>query len=283
MMPGVGNVINGIDFVRDIGKGLSTWGNPNKTFGEKLKASADLLFHGAGMFVPQVGGAYDMAQGAVRMGEGVMRMGGGAFNPMMYGGFNPGVLPPFNYAGAGIPNMYNMQYLNPPALNPYMFNQFPNYSVYPPFAGANMAFQPPWLGGQQYFNQPYPMTPYGTGSTFGTPMDGMKGAVREGVGFMKMTPGIGNLMNGVDFVMDIGHMFSAARGNPNHSFMKSAADLLFHGVGMLVPQVGGAYDMAQGAVRMGAAGMGAFNYGMLPPFGFNRMAFPPMYNSPFLM
>jgi hypothetical protein len=29
--------------------------------------------------------------------------------------------------------------------------------------------------------------------------------------------------------------------------------------------------------------MGAFNYGMLPPFGFNRMAFPPMYNSPYLM
>ena len=64
---------------------------------------------------------------------------------------------------------------------------------------------------------------------------------------------------------------------------KSAADLLFHGVGMLVPQVGGAYDMAQGAVRMGAASMNSFNYGMLPQWGFNNFGIPPLYNSPFLM
>src|SRR5581483_4501694 len=32
MMPVVGNVINGIDFVRDIGKGLSTWRDPTRTF-----------------------------------------------------------------------------------------------------------------------------------------------------------------------------------------------------------------------------------------------------------
>ncbi len=311
MMPVVGNVLNGIDFIRDIGKGLSTWANPTKTFGEKIKSTADLLFHGAGMFVPQVGGAYDMAQGAVRVGEGMMRMGGGMGMGMGMGMRSPfGMLPPFNYAMNGLPNMYAMQNLNPMAMNPLAFNQFPNYSMYPPFAGTNPAFMPSYLGGPGMFRQPFPMMPYGAGNMFGpgmmmndrlgTPLDGIEGAVRTGVGAVKMAPGLGNILNGIDFIRDIGHLFSASHGDPRHSFLKTAADLLFHGVGMIVPKVVGAYDMAQGSLRMGAAALNPMNHmnpmmnpmmmnpmmnpammgmlGGLPPFGFNRGAFPLMYN-----
>jgi hypothetical protein len=243
-----------------------------------------------------------MGMGAMGMGA----MGMGAMGPtgmmgMMGMGMNPlGMLPPFNYMNAGIPNIYNMQYQNPVFSSPYMFNQFPNYSMYPPTM-MNQAFMPNWLGPASMFRQPFPMMPYGMGgmgmmgmgmgmmgmnAPFGTPVDAAKGGMRAGVGMMKMAPGLGNLLNGVDFVMDIGHLFTGRQ-----SFMKTAADLLFHGAGMLVPQVGGAYDMAQGTIRMAAGrmmspfGMGigmGMGMGMLPPFAFNGMGIPPVYNSPMI-
>jgi len=37
-------------------------------------------------------------------------------------------------------------------------------------------------------------------------------------------------------------------------------DLLFHGIGMLIPQVGASYDIAQGTMRAGAAAANPMNY-----------------------
>jgi hypothetical protein len=215
------------------------------------------------------------------MANPMMAMAG--MNPMAMANLNPfGTLPPFNYMNAGIPNVYNMQFQNPVFSSPYMFNQFPNYSMYPPHM-MNQAFMPNWLGPMSMFRQPFPMMPYGMNAPMGTPQDAAKGAVRTGVGALKMMPGVGNLLNGVDFVMDLGHLFTGRQ-----SFMKTAADLLFHGAGMLVPQVGGAYDMAQGTIRMAAGRvmnpmmMSPFAMPHLPPFAFANGGFPPMYNSPFL-
>jgi hypothetical protein len=295
-IPLVGNVLNGIDFIRDIGKGLSTFANPTKTWGEKMKAGADLLFHGAGVLVPQVGAAYDMAQGAMRVGAAAIE---GAMGPPW------ARLPPFNYNMGGYNNVYNMQHLNPMATNPFMFGRFPNYAQYPPYYGGQQ-FMPQWLTGQQFMPQPYPMLPYGfdpyssgypmnrmydpyMGSPYGmgygynpamydpklgTPGDGVKGAVRTGIGALKMTPGLGNIINGIDFIRDIGKVIKSF-SDPSVSFMKSASDLLFHGAGMLVPQIGGAYDMAQGTVRMGAAASNPWN--RLPPWNFNPGGYRPMY------
>ena len=64
MLPVIGNVLNGLDAIRDTGrviKNVLTL-HPLKA----LKAGADLLFHSAGTVVPMVGGAYDMAQGLAR-------------------------------------------------------------------------------------------------------------------------------------------------------------------------------------------------------------------------
>jgi hypothetical protein len=220
-----------------------------------------------------------------------------------------GALPPFQFNPGGYNPMMNMQYAMNPMMNqmsnPYMFNQFPNYTQYPPYP-AGPSFMPSYLN--QSFNQPYPMMPYGMnpmasmipnydpfmGAPYGygynpymnagamspmlgSPQDGMAGAGRAMLGGVKMIPGVGNIINGIDFIKDLGDMGRAMRGDPSKSFMKEASDLLFHGVGMLVPQVGGAYDMAQGTARMGAAAMNAFNPMMLPPFGFNPMSYPPVY------
>jgi hypothetical protein len=298
MIPIVGNIINGIDFIKDIPRAMQSFGNPNLTFMQKLKSGADLLFHGAGMLVPQVGASYDMAQGA-------LRVAGGAIQSMEYGPMAQ--LPTWQFNNAGFNPMYNMQYQNPMMSNPYAYGQFPNYSQYPSYP-AGQAFQPPWLQGN--YNMPYPVVPYGTppmqypmanydpfmGSPygygynpymanpamtspmFGTPQDGLAGMGRAALGATKMVPVLGNLINGFDFLRDIGHLGRAMRGDPSQSFMKSASDLLFHGVGMLIPQVGASYDIAQGTMRAGAAAMNPMNFmNRLPPFAFNPGGYNPMY------
>lgn len=63
-IPLLGNVLNGIDFLRDIWKLGKSIGDPTMS---TTKAAADLLFHGVGIFAASVGGAYDLAQGAARV------------------------------------------------------------------------------------------------------------------------------------------------------------------------------------------------------------------------
>jgi hypothetical protein len=268
-IPIVGNIINGIDFIKDIPKAFSTFSNPTKTFGEKLKAGADLLFHGAGMIVPQVGAAYDMAQGAVRVA-------GGAMEAMTRPGYRQpwAGLPPYQFNTAGIPPLHNMQYGNyAPSVAPYMYNQFPNYSQYPAYP-ISQQFMPSW--GQQMYapSTPYPIVPYGTNlAQYGMQMRGYDpyAGAPYGTGYnpyQQLAPGIGNIINGIDFIRDLGQLATGQQP------LKNAADLLFHGIGMIVPQVGGAYDMAQGTVRAAAGGAG-FNYGMFPPFAFNTGGYAP--------
>jgi hypothetical protein len=114
---------------------------------------------------------------------------------------------------------------------------------------------------------------------FGTPLDGMFGAARVAVGEVKMMPGIGNIANGVDFVRDLGQMGRALSGDPTQSIFKKGADLLFHGLGVIAPQIGGSYDIAQGTTRQYAAASNPFNYGgwNLPAFNFNYGGYPSYY------
>src|SRR6185436_550467 len=204
---------------------------------------------------------YDMAQGAVRVAGGAMEAmtGRGMYQPWNQ-------LPPYQFSTGGVPPLYNMQYGGgyQPSV-PMMYNQFPNYSQYPAYP-VQQQFMPSW--GQQMYapSTPYPIVPYGTNlgqygmqmqnydpymgspygygynpyQTFGTPQDAQAGMIRSGIGMLKMAPGLGNIINGVDFIRDLGQLASGQQP------LKNAADLLFHGIGMIVPQVGGAYDMAQG-------------------------------------
>jgi hypothetical protein len=119
---------------------------------------------------------------------------------------------------------------------PSLPSYYPSYPSYPAYTPYNVGFDP-----------------YG-------------GSARMAMGALKMIPGLGNLANGVDFVRDLGQMGQALRGDPTKSVFKEGADLLFHGLGMLMPQIGGAYDLAQGAVRAGAGyGWG----GYLPSYSIN--------------
>jgi hypothetical protein len=96
----------------------------------------------------------------------------------------------------------------------------------------------------------------------------MFGAIRSEVGMTKMFfPVVGNFANAVDFVVDLRHIGQALRGKTNRSLLKSSADALFHGLGMVIPQVGGIYDMVQGGVRSTAPIFNARNYWGWGPWG----------------
>jgi hypothetical protein len=228
MLPVVGNLINAYDFVKDIGKGVSTWLNPNKTFGEKLKAGADLLFHGAGMIAPQIGGAYDIAQSAARLAS----IAGSPKNPAAD-------LPPWQMDNGGYPPRYPMEYGNrPPVQQPAPPPQY-DYPQQNPYAT-----NPPYIPSESWAQPPAPQGDVDTKKAVG-------GMARMGVGALKMVPLLGNLLNGLDLLRDMGRVVKNVVTLHPLKALKAGADMLFHGAGVIVPQVGGAYDMAQGLVRLG--------------------------------
>ncbi|MBI3185994.1 MAG: hypothetical protein HYZ28_27985 [Myxococcales bacterium] len=269
MIPVVGNILNGIDFIRDLGKAGATWLDPTRSFGEKLKAGTDLLFHGAGMLVPQVGGAYDMAQGVARMGAAAAARS------------QLNQLPPFQPDFGAYPPAYPMQYA-PPAMGP-------GYA--PPLYGPP-AYDP--LGTQQYGAPLYGRQAYGP--DYAPPLYGpqayppaedqvakkaVTGGARAVVGALKMIPVVGNVLNGIDFLRDIGKA-AVTWLNPFKSFgekMKVGADLLAHGAGVFVPQIGGVYDMVQGTARVGKAFSEHVEQSRwaLPAYRFDNGGYPPVY------
>ena len=115
-------------------------------------------------------------------------------------------------------------------------------------------------GQQQNYQSPnaYPQYPnsYNPNDPSMAPQQGegaMPGLVRAGVGAAKMVPILGNVLNGLDTLRDAGRVVkNLFTGHPMKA-LKASADMLFHGVGTVIPQVGGAYDMAQGLVRAAAA------------------------------
>jgi hypothetical protein len=151
---------------------------------------------------------------------------------------------------------------------PQMFQPW-GYSYAAPavsYVPANPVFN--W--GVSSFGAPAFYNPYNPYSQLGTPLDGLRGAGRAALGGLKLLPGIGALANGVDFVRDLGQMGRALKGDPTQSVFKKGADLLFHGLGVLMPQIGASYDIAQGTARQSAA------FG-LPAFNFNYGGYPSYY------
>ena len=277
-LPVIGNILNGIDFIRDLGKVAGAFLDPRKSAGDKLKASTDLLFHGIGMLAPNVGGIYDMAQGAARatLGSKIPQFEGQTLPPWQ---FDPGRYPPVTE----MPNAWNAQAQQP------NFNQgyqqplsFPgnDYSSYMAdymrqLDGNHLGVQPnPFWEYPQFQtpNFPYPQS-YGypqLPSRWDKPLppafqthdvlnpsplqkqantEVLKGGARMGVGVAKFVPVLGNVLNGIDFVRDIGK-FAKSLVTPNTSTLKAGADLLFHGIGTIAPGIGAAYDVAQGAGRI---------------------------------
>lgn len=225
MLPVVGNILNGLDFVKDLGKGVATWLNPNKTAGEKLKAGADLLFHGLGMIAPQVGGAYDLAQGAARLAGAALRADQRQSTQ----------LPPWQMDAGGYPPLAPTEDADQAPGEPS--SQYPSTST----PGFNPANRP---GASRNPGEDDPQLDV-KGS--------LQGLARVGVGTLKMLPVVGNVLNGLDFVRDLGRVLKNVVTLHPLKALKAGADLLFHGAGMVVPQVGGAYDLAQGLVRLAAA------------------------------
>src|SRR5207248_3270378 len=93
------------------------------------------------------------------------------------------------------------------------------------------------------------------------------GGVGRGVtGALEMIPVVGNVINGVKFLGDIGNVIGG------HG---DVLDLLSHGIGMFVPQVGGVADMARGAFEVGGAAIGAMTNPMSSPMGSYMGGLPP--------
>jgi len=266
-IPIVGSLINGFDFIRDVGKATQTFGNPTKTFGEKVKAGADLLVHGAGAlfgWVPGVGaltGTYDMVAGGLTAGGAVLDAARG--RPWM------SQMPPFNYNNGGYPNMYNMQYGTSSAAQMMM-------QTMPYMASAAMqGMQSMQYGGMQYPNAPYQsfynpgfqqypnyqmsglnpaLMPYMdlTNIRRGTPIDGVQGGIRAAFGMAEMFPGVGTLVNAGMAAWDVKNIIQSI-GDPTRSTWQATKDLLFNVAGMFIPMVGGIHDMYTGGSRALAA------------------------------
>jgi len=182
------------------------------------------------MLIPQVGAGYDMAQGAVRVA-------GGAMQSMQYG---PGAAAAVQLQPRRFNPMYNMQYTNPMQQNPYMYassrttrstrrtrparrscrrgcsRATSSRTDAAVRHAANMyrcrTTTRSWVAVRLRGN-PYMSNPAMTSPMFGTPQDGIAGAGRAMLGAVKMVPVLGNLINGFDFIRDIGHLGRAMRGD----------------------------------------------------------------------
>lgn len=266
-LPVIGNILNGIDFVRDLGKLGGALLDPRKTTGDKLKAAADTLMHGIGIIAPNVGGAYDMMQGVGRMamGKSTSDRLNDRLKQLPSFNFDPGHYAPL----APMPYSMNQSYgyqQNPGYQHPLTWNQqpyqTPNYL--PHYGNPNMSMIPsePWNMqrypqydyGQQYGQVKPQYSPYfnpnapDVRAIQSADKETLKGAARIGVGALKFVPILGNVLNGIDFVRGIGKL-ARSFVDPNISTMKAGADLLFHGIGIFANGVGASYDLVQGYSR----------------------------------
>jgi hypothetical protein len=254
LVPGLGQVLNAGHAVVDLGRGLFTWFNPNKSFDEKRKLAADLLFHSAGAAIPWVGAVYDMGVGGFRAGKaGYDAITGPKKDEANWSlpgkaPASPQSLPPFQFNNGGIDPVSQMLYAQQYANNPFMQGQF---------AQGGNAVQ----GAQGQAKDKYPGN-----SKYGTPADSGAAMGRTMFGMAQLTaafafPPAAMLMSAGNAVYDVWRVVSGKR---DQSWLKTGADLLFHTAGAIIPGVGGAYDLAQGGWRSMKAGFG-FGFGM--PFG----------------
>ena len=106
MIPGVGNAINAVETLVGVPKTIGTWLNPTKSFGDKLKATADLGIHALGILPGwnMVSGGYDIAQGIGR------NMKWNAIEQQQLGAQLGNGLPPFQFNPGAYPMQYQPQY-----------------------------------------------------------------------------------------------------------------------------------------------------------------------------